>query len=79
MLFWGICCLEEFPVQADLRVKIEYSKKETSDLKLGKELKMLWNMSVTMIPTEISTLETVPKSTEKILKELEIGRRIEII
>ena len=39
----------------------------------------LWNMKVTMILIVVGALETVSKGLEKILKELEIRRRIDTI
>ena len=38
------------------------------------QIRKLWIMRVTMIPIVISTLETVLKSLERGLEELEIGR-----
>ena len=48
-------------------------------LDLAWELKMLWNMKVTVIPIIVGALGTVPKNLEKRLDEEEIRERIETI
>ena len=48
-------------------------------LDLARELRRLWNMTVTVIPIIIGALGTVPKRLERGLEELEIGGRIDTI
>ena len=45
---------------------IKKAKKESSLLDLASELKKLWNMRVTVIPTVIRALGTVPKGFERV-------------
>ena len=46
---------------------------------LARELKMLWNMKVKVIPIVVGALGTVPKGIEKVLENLEIRGRIDTI
>ena len=45
------------------------------DLDIYQELKMLWNMRLTMIPIKYGTLGTVPSKLEKKKCELQCERR----
>ena len=53
----------DFAVPADRRVKRKES--ENKYLELGRELKILWNMSVTLTPNVVGALGTVFKSLER--------------
>ena len=44
------CCIVDFIVLADHKVKLKESKKRDKFLDLTWELKKLWNMQVTIIP-----------------------------
>ena len=55
------------------------SEKIDKYLDLARELKRLWDMKMTVIPTIVGTLGTILKSLEKSLKDLEIRGRIKII
>ena len=48
-------------------------------LDLARELKKLWNMKVTIIPTVIGVFGAVTKRLLKELEDLEVGRRMETI
>ena len=68
-----------FVVTANHRVKIKDNKKIDKYLNLARELKKLWKMRVTMIPTVIGVLATVLKGLERGLEELGIEERAETI
>ena len=46
---------------------------------LARELKKLWNMKVTIIPTVIGAFGTVTKGLLKGLEDLKVGGRVETI
>ena len=50
-----------FAVLVDHRIKINESEKIDKGLGLARELKKLWNIKVTVIPTVIGALGTVTK------------------
>ena len=66
-----------FAVPAEHWVKMKESERIDKFLALARELKKLCHMKVTMIPIVVAALETVPKSLEKKLEELETRRRTE--
>ena len=68
-----------FVVPRDPRVKINESEKWHNYLNLARELKMLWNVWVTVIPIVIGTLGIVSKGEIKGPEELEIGGRADTI
>ena len=68
-----------FAVLGDHRMKINESEKRDKDLDLARELKKLWIIKVTVIPTVIRALGTVTKWLVKGLKELEITAKVETI
>ena len=53
--------------------------KEDKYLNLARELKKLWNMKVTIIPSVIGAFGTVTKELLKGLENLEVGGRVETI
>ena len=57
-----------FAIPPDYSVKIKESEKINEYLDLARELKMLWNMRVTVIPMVVGALGTVAKSLEKELR-----------
>ena len=65
----------KFAATMDHREKTKESEKRNKYLDLGKELKKLWSMKVTVIPIVIGALGTIPKR----LDDLEIRGRAEII
>ena len=69
----------DFAVPADHRIKLKETEKKEKYYDLGKELKNLWNMKVTIIPILIGAFGTVTKRLLKGLEELEVGRRVETI
>ena len=69
------CHFEDFAISANRKVKMKESKKIDKYLDLAWELKKLWNVKITKIPTGVAVLGIVPKSLEKGLEELEIRRR----
>ena len=70
---------EDFTVLVDPSVKIKESEKIDKYLDLTRELKKLWNLRVKVIPVVFGALETVSRSQEKGLEELEISGRIKTI
>ena len=69
----------DFAVPADHRVKLKENEKMDKYLDLARELKMLWNMRVKVIPIVVGALGTVPINLEKRLEDLEITGGIETI
>ena len=64
---------------ADQRVKMKKSEKRDKYLNLAKELKILWDVKVTVIPVVIGALGTVTKGLIKGLEDMEIRGRVETI
>ena len=54
-------------------------EKKDKYLDPAREMKKLWNMKITIMPIVIAALGTITKGLLKILKDLEIGRRVEAI
>ena len=59
----------DFAIPTDHRVKIKENQKIDKYMDLARELKMLWNIKVIVIPTVIVTLRTIPEGLEKRLTE----------
>ena len=74
-----ICKVVDFVVPADHRIKLKECEKRDKYLDLGRELKKLWNMKVTIIPIGIGAFSTVTKGLLKGLEDLEVGGRVETI
>ena len=66
------CQIVDFAVPADNRVKLKESKKSDKYLDLARELKKLWNVTVTVMPVVVGALGTVTKVLVKRLEDLEI-------
>ena len=66
------CKIVNFAVPADHRIKLKECEKKKY-LELGRELKKLWNMQVTIIPIVIGAFRTVTKIFLKGLEELELA------
>ena len=66
----------DFAVSADNRVNLKENKKKYRYYDLGRELKKLWNMKVTLIPIVIGALGTVPKGLVQGLEVMEIRGRV---
>ena len=73
------CKIVDFAVPADHRIKLKECGKKDKYLHLARELKMLWNMNVTIIPIVIGAFGTVSKRLLKGLEDLDVGRRVETI
>ena len=73
------CKIIDFAVPADHRIKQKECEKKDKYLDLASELKNLWNMKVTIIPTVIGAFGTVAKRLLKELEDLEVGGRVETI
>ena len=71
-----ICKIVDSSFPADHRIKLKESEKKDKYLNLARELKKLWNMKVTIIPTVIGAFGTVTKG---LLKGLKVGGRMESI
>ena len=69
----------DFAVLADHRIKLKECEKRDKYLNLARELKKLWNMKVTIIPSVIGAFGTVTKGLLKGLEDLEVGGRVETI
>ena len=69
----------DFAVPADHRIKPKQCEKRDKYLDLARELKKLWNMKVTIIPTVIGAFGTVTNGLLKGLEDLEVGGREETI
>ena len=74
-----ICKIVDFAVPADHRINLKESEKKYKYLDLAKELKKLWNMKITIVPIVIGSLDTITKGLLKVLKDLEVGGRVETI
>ena len=74
-----ICNIVDFAVPADHRINLKESEKKDKYLDLARELKKLWNMKVTIVPTVIGALGTLTKELLKGLEDLEVGGRVETI
>ena len=61
------------------RIKLKECEKKDKYLDLGRELKKLWNMQVTIILIVIGAFGTVTKGLLKGLEDLEVGGRVETI
>ena len=66
------CRIVNFAVPVDPRVIIKESEKRNKYLDPVRDLKLLWNMKVTVIPIVISTLGTISEGLVRKLVELEI-------
>ena len=69
----------DFAVPANHRIKLKECKKKDKYLELARELKMLWNMKVTIVPIVIGAFGTITKGLLKGLGDLEFGGRLETI
>ena len=74
-----ICKIVDFAVPADHRIKLKECEKRDKYLDLVRELKKLWNMTVTILPIVIGAFGTVTKGLLKGLEDLEVGGRVETI
>ena len=68
-----------FAVPVDKRVKLKESEKKDKYQDLGRELKKLWNMKVTVIPFVIGALGKITKGLIKGLEDLEIRKQMKTI
>ena len=68
-----------FVIPVDHWVKLKESVKIDNYLDITRELKILWNMKVAVIPIVIDALGTVNKILVQGLEDLEIRGRMEII
>ena len=66
-------------VPADHSVKLKESEKKDNYIDLDREVKKIWNMKVTMIPSVIEAFGTVTKCLVHAVVDLEITRRVETI
>ena len=69
----------DLAVPADYRIKLKESEKKDKYLDLGRELKKVWNMKVTVIQIVIGAFGTVTKGLLKGLEDLEVGGRMDTI
>ena len=69
-----ICKIVDFAVPAGYRINLKESEKNDKYLDLDRELKNLWNMKVTIVPTVIGAWGTISKWLLKGLEDLESWR-----
>ena len=62
----------DFAVPADHTVKLKENEKRDKYIDLARELKILWNMKVTVAPIVIGTLAAVTKGLILGVEDLEI-------
>ena len=74
-----ICKIVDFAVPVDHRINLKECEKKDKYLHLGRELKKLWNMKVTIVPIVVGAFGTIPKGLLKGLEDLEVGGRVETI
>ena len=74
-----ICKFVDFAVLADHRIKLKECEKKDKYLDFARELKILWNMKVTIVPIVIGALGTVTKGLLKGLEDWDLGGRVETI
>ena len=74
-----ICKIIDFAVPADHRIILKESEKRDKYFDLARELKKLWNMKVTIVPTVIGALGTITKGLLKGLEDIEVGEQVETI
>ena len=67
----------DFAVSGDHRINLKESEKRDKYLDLARELKMLWDVKVTIVPIVIGALGTITKGLLKGLEDLEVGGRVE--
>ena len=60
-------------------MKLIESEKRDQYQDLARELKQLWNLKLTVIPTVIGAFGTIPKGLVKGVEDLEIRRQVETI
>ena len=71
--------IADFAAPADYSVTIKEKENRDKYLDIVKELKILWNMKVTVIPIVISVLGKIPKGLVRWVEELKIRGRAVII
>ena len=71
-----ICKIVDFAVPADYRINLKECEKKDKYLDLARELKKLWNMKVTIVPTVVGAFGTITKRLLKGLEDLEVGGRV---
>ena len=69
----------DFVVLAYHRIKLRESEKKDKYLDLARQLKILWNMRVTIIPIVIGAFGTVTKGLLKGVEDLEVDGRVDTI
>ena len=74
-----ICKIVDFAVTADHRINLKECEKKDKYFDLARELKMLRNMKVTIVPIVIGAFGTVTKGLLKCLEDLEVGGWVETI
>ena len=74
-----ICKIVNFAVPADHRIKLIECEKKDKYFNLARDLKKLWNMKVTIVPTVIGAFGTITKGLLKGLEVLKVGGQVETI
>ena len=74
-----IWLIADFVVSADYRVKLKEGETRDKYLNLGRELKKLWNMKVTVIPMVVGARGTIQKRLVTGLENFKIWGQLETI
>ena len=74
-----ICKIVNFAVLADHRIKLKECEKKDKYLDLARELKILWNIKVMIVPIVVGAFGMVTKGLLKGLEDLEVGGQVETI
>ena len=74
-----ICKIVDFAVPANHKINRKECEKNDKYLELARELKMLWNMKLTIVPIVVGALGTTTKGLLKDLEDLEVGGQAETI
>ena len=71
------CQIVDFAIPGDHRVEMKEKEKREKCQDLARELQVLWNNKISVIPILIGALGTVPKSLRKRLHQIGIQTEIE--
>ena len=67
------CKIVDFAVPADHRIKLKECEKKEKYLDFVRELKISWNLKVTIIPIVVGAFGTATKKLLKGVEDLEVG------
>ena len=73
------CKIIDFAVPADHWIRLKKCKKKDKYLDLTRELKKLWKMQMTIIPTVIGASGTITEGLLKGQEDMKVGRQVATI